>query len=87
MFVLGHQHSLSGVADAFGCQPQLLIQTSFPLQKNLASRAHYAVPRDTACLWGTQRPDYLSRRAGMACGASDFAVGGYLPARYPANYL
>lgn len=77
--VLGHIHATSAKNDAFGFQAQPLFDGRISTQLDFPAGAEDTMPGQPPR--GMQRPDYLARRAGIARGACDGAVGGYFPPR------
>ena len=79
-----HVHPVAPKADTFSLQAETLLQAGFPLQPDMASCPHHAVPGQTSGNGRMQCPDHLACRAGMARHPRHPTIGAHAPARNPA---
>lgn len=78
MLVAIHLDARAVKGHAFGFQPEALFEAAFAGQRDFASGADHAMPRQSGGR-GAQCPDHLSRPPGITGGTGDVAISGDFP--------
>lgn len=78
------RNAAAAEADAFGFQPQALLESRFSAQPDLAARAQHAMPREAVSPPAQQLDDQPVVQW-IARGGGDCGIGGDAPARDAAD--